>query len=556
MLRISSLLPAMLFTALFTALFNVLLSVHAFAAEPQVVAIKTVQGQMRYDVTDFTVRPGVEVKLTLDNTDDIPHNLVLFQAGTDVVAAANKNLEKPDEALKRDWLPADPRILANTKLVGPKTTGEVVFKAPANGGIYPYVCTFPGHALNMKGQMRVVMPGPGLTGLHFALYLGDWQKLPDFAALKPHREGEVADGLLQLKFDDYKNQYGVVFTGKLAAPKEGEYTFLMASDDGGRLTVDGKKVMEDDGIHPASVHEGKVRLAAGEHDVRVDYFQQAGQAELFLAWSGETFTMTPLSKWMPAGFDAGKPKQPDPTPSIPLVVGKEPVMYRNFIAGAGGRPMAIGYPGGFNIAWSVDGLNLALLWRGAFMDAGRHWTDRGGGEQGPLGYDVLRPVAEIAPPFAVLPSASSEWPAADSKGGKGKDDGSEKRAEGYEWKGYTLDAKRFPTLLYEWGGVKVSERYDVEGDATAAGRMVRTLKLAGKLPENAYLRIANGTIAAVPEGFSVDGGTFDVQGRAFENKFTVAADGALVAGRNLIVPARAEIKITYTWATSHAGHIQ
>ena len=256
--------------------------------------------------------------------------------------------------------------------------------------------------------------------------------------------------------------------------------------------------------------------------------------------------MTPFSKWIPAGLaDAGPKKKKDQQPSIPLVVGKEPVLYRNFIANAGGRPIAVGYPGGVNLAWSVDQLNLALLWRGAFMDAGRHWTDRGGGEQAPLGYDLLRPTVDVAPPFAVLTSAGAEWPKAVKKG-----DGSESRAEGFQWRGYTLDAKRFPTFFYAWGAVNVSERYDVAADGT----FVRTLRLAGPIPANAYLRIANGTIQQADKGFTVDGGVFDVQGRSFENKYAVAAPGAQLAGRNLVVPARAEIKITYAWPANHAGH--
>ena len=256
--------------------------------------------------------------------------------------------------------------------------------------------------------------------------------------------------------------------------------------------------------------------------------------------------MTPLSKWVPAGvLAAGPKKKKDETPSIPLVVEKEPVLYRNFIANAGGRPIAVGYPGGFNLAWSVDQLNLALMWRGAFMDAGRHWTDRGGGEQAPLGYDLLRPTVDVSPPFAVLTSADAEWPKTVKKS-----DGSESRADGFQWKGYTLDAKRYPTFLYEWGAVKVSERYDVASDGT----LVRTIKLAGPIPANAYLRIANGTIQPADGAFAVDGGVFDVQGRGFENKYTVAAQGAQAAGRNLVVPARAEIKITYAWPNTHAGH--
>jgi hypothetical protein len=35
----------------------------------------------------------------------LPHNLVFCQPGTDTAAMAMKQMEKPDEALKRNWLP-------------------------------------------------------------------------------------------------------------------------------------------------------------------------------------------------------------------------------------------------------------------------------------------------------------------------------------------------------------------------------------------------------------------------------------------------------------------
>ena len=526
-----------------------LLAFRAFAAEPQVIHIKTLHAQMRYDVTEFTVQPGAEVKIVFENADDMPHNLVFFQAGTDVVAVANKNLEKPEEALKRDWLPDDPRMLAHSKAVAPKTREEIVFKAPEKGGIYPYVCTFPGHALIMQGKMRVALPGPGLTSLKFALYLGDWKRLPDFSALKPHREGAIADGLITIKLDDYLNQFGIVYTGGLNAPKDGEYTFSIAGDDGVRLLIDGKKVVEHDGIHPSSeIKEGRVRLKAGAHDLRLEYFQAVGEAEVFAAWRSDDFTSTPLSKWVhpKSGGGGAVVKKKDGRTGLPLVVGKEPVVYRNFIASAGGRPIGVGYPGGFNLAWSAERMNLALLWRGAFMDAALHWTDRGGGEQAPLGYDLLRPTAEVAAPFAVLASADAEWPKSDRK----------ERADGYVWKGYTLDAKRLPTFAYEWNGVKVTDRFECEGEATAGGKLIRTLRLAGPIPASAFLRVASGTLQPAGDGFLVAGGVFEVQGRSFENQYRVAVSGGRISRNNLLVPARAEIKITYAWPDSHALHVR
>ena len=168
-----------------------LLAAGAFAAEVETFTIKTLHAQMRYDVTEFQVKPGQKVKIVFQNDDDMPHNVCFFQPGTDVIAAANKQMDKPDEALKRNWIPDDPRMWAHSKPVQPKENDELNFTAPEKPGVYPYVCTFPGHAAIMQGKMTVGQVGklgPGLTDLKFKLYLGDWTVLPDFATLKPHRD--------------------------------------------------------------------------------------------------------------------------------------------------------------------------------------------------------------------------------------------------------------------------------------------------------------------------------------------------------------------------------
>ena len=519
----------------------------AFAAETEVITIQTLEAQMRYDVTDFEVAPGANVKILFENTDSLPHNMAFFQPGTDVVAVSNKSLEKPEAALKRDWLPDDPRMWAHSKLVNPKETTEILFTAPEAPGTYPYACTFPGHAAIMQGKMRVVVPGPGLTDLKFQLYLGDWKKLPNFSTLKPHREGAIDDNLVQIKLDDYKNQFGVIYTGKLKAAKGGLYAFKLASDAGSCIYIDGQKVVDNDGIHPsANIVERKVELKPGEHVFRLEYFQSTGKAELFAAWQGPDFSPTALSKWQHPNWrpwSKAMKKDLSGNTGIPLIVGAEPIVYRNFITGVGNRGIAVGYPGGFNIAWSADQFNLALVWRGAFIDAARHWNGSGGGHQPPLGYDVFRPVAEKSVPFAVPASADAEWP----KAPKGE------RPPGFEWKGYTLDKKRVPTFLYEWNGVKISDRFDGEGDSVApSGRLVRTIKLDGSIPAGAMFCAATAaSIQSADAGFLVDSGKLNLDGRDFINTFKVSAEGAKVAGKNLLLPARAEMKIIYSWPISH-----
>jgi azurin len=502
------------------------------AADPAAFTIKTMTAQMKYDTAELLVQPGQPVKILFENGDDLPHNLVFCQPGTDTAAMALKQMEKPDEALKRNWLPDDPRIWAHSKMLNPHEKQELSFTAPEKPGTYPYVCTFPGHALTMRGEMKVMKPGEGLKDLQFALYLGDWKQLPDFSKLKPHREGKVDDNLIAVKLDDYKNEFGVVFTGKLTASKKGSYRFFLSSDDGARILIDGKEVVAYDGIHPAGdIKEKGVTLDQGEHEFRLEYFQAAGNIELYAAWKGSDFQTTPLSKWLHPNWKGGAKKQKEFEP-IPLVVKDEAVIYRNFIQGAGNRGIGVGYPGGINIAWSAESMNLALIWRGAFMDAARHWNSRGGGHEKPLGYDVFQPTGEVTPAFFITEKPDAEWPKWDKT----------KRYEGFAWKGYSLDTKRFPTFRYTWHEAEVEEAFTVEGNGNKPdgnAKLTRTVKITGKLPANAWYRIASGP-------FDAKDGVFTFKG---PQKYRITAADAQIAGMNLVIPAKAgTLTITYQWA--------
>ncbi len=54
--------------------------------------------------------------------------------------------------------------------------------------------------------------------------------------------------------------------------KPGLYRFALTSDDGSRLDIDNRLVVDNDGIHPIATHFGSVELAGGIHRIRVQYF--------------------------------------------------------------------------------------------------------------------------------------------------------------------------------------------------------------------------------------------------------------------------------------------
>ncbi|MBV6500492.1 MAG: hypothetical protein CJBNEKGG_02971 [Prosthecobacter sp.] len=114
-----------------------------------------------YDKTDLTVKAGQKVKLTLNNTGSIapqPHNFLLIKPGKDQAVGAQANAMMTDpQAMAKSYIPDASKddIIAHTKLVQPNGTETIEFTAPAEAGDYPYMCTFPGHWLLMKGVLHV-----------------------------------------------------------------------------------------------------------------------------------------------------------------------------------------------------------------------------------------------------------------------------------------------------------------------------------------------------------------------------------------------------------------
>jgi hypothetical protein len=114
------------------------------------------------------------------------------------------------------------------------------------------------------------------NGMTVALYEGDWKALPDFRRLKPVRAGRGLWSFDPLRIRVRDDGYGIVFRGALEIPTDGEYSFFLRSDDGSRLSIDGRQIVLNDGIHAAIERRGAVRLRAGRHPFTVDYFEAGG----------------------------------------------------------------------------------------------------------------------------------------------------------------------------------------------------------------------------------------------------------------------------------------
>lgn len=109
--------------------------------------------QLLYDKTELTAKAGEKVTLVFKNASTgMPHNWVLVKPGTQDKVAQDSLAAGADKG----WLAKGPSIIAHTKMVEPKQSDTVTFTAPAEPGNYPYICTFPGHSVIMRGVLKVV----------------------------------------------------------------------------------------------------------------------------------------------------------------------------------------------------------------------------------------------------------------------------------------------------------------------------------------------------------------------------------------------------------------
>lgn len=120
------------------------------------ISISCVRERMLYSKTEFTVKAGQAVSLHFSNPDATAHNLAICMPGTaEEIGMAGNEMAKDPEGIKKDFIPQTDKILHHTKLLFPDTAETLRFTAPKEPGDYPYVCTFPGHWVIMRGMMHV-----------------------------------------------------------------------------------------------------------------------------------------------------------------------------------------------------------------------------------------------------------------------------------------------------------------------------------------------------------------------------------------------------------------
>ena len=139
--------------------------------------------------------------------------------------------------------------------------------------------------------------GTGLEGRYFTGESFDTLKL------------ERVDGQVSFDWDRASpspalpaDGFSVRWTGQVEAPVTGTYTFTTTSDDGVRLKIQARTVVENWTQHGPTSNSGTISLSAGKrYDLTLEYYERAGGAVIELAWAypGQVRQVVPRSRLYP-----------------------------------------------------------------------------------------------------------------------------------------------------------------------------------------------------------------------------------------------------------------
>jgi len=258
--------------------------------------------------------------------------LVHFLSGTGSVVdkpvnrkqiTAGKTLYEQSGCLACHGSPGDPSAALATSVPLGDLGGKYTFPSLVSFLADPLSCRPSGRmpSLNLKEAEAQAVASYLLRDvqvdlppiLAYRYYEGDWEKVPDFDTLKPVASG-MAEGFNVELAGRHKN-YALRFEGTIEVDRAGGYSFHTMSDDGSKLWVDDKLVVDNDGIHPNAHKMSRTRLTKGRHKIVVGFFQGGGQEELEVEFEGPGVPRGPLDLALVPPAGAKPLPSPVATPS-------------------------------------------------------------------------------------------------------------------------------------------------------------------------------------------------------------------------------------------------
>jgi hexosaminidase len=159
--------------------------------------------------------------------------------------------------------------------VGTKVTARAF--TPDGRSSAPRAATFTQTSYRPADRLMVVE-----TGLRYLYYEASVRSTRAIDTIPPTREAMVP--AVARRGDERAERYALKLTGYLRVPDDALYEFALTSDDGSRLDIGDRIVVDNDGFHGDEERTGMIALRAGLHPISVRYFQATGGASLSLRY--------------------------------------------------------------------------------------------------------------------------------------------------------------------------------------------------------------------------------------------------------------------------------
>ena len=129
----------------------------------------------------------------------------------------------------------------------------------------------------------VIGSGSGLSGAYF-----DHQDLTGAVVLRSDPVVDFSWGATTAPLGGIAaGSYSVRWSGRVQATLSQAYTFFVTADDGVRLWLDGRLLVDQWHDHPPTEYSAAITLTAGSyHDLVLEYYQAGGGARIALSWAG------------------------------------------------------------------------------------------------------------------------------------------------------------------------------------------------------------------------------------------------------------------------------
>jgi len=138
--------------------------------------------------------------------------------------------------------------------------------------------------INKVGEIEIVHLKDVQPGLSYKYTHGIYRMVNDILNVEPLKSGVHPQFNIDLR--EKEQYFSIDFEGYIKIPKNGEYTFYLATNDGGRLYIDNIMLLNNDGLHPVVEINKTITLKAGFHPISVKYFQEGGRNGLKVSWQG------------------------------------------------------------------------------------------------------------------------------------------------------------------------------------------------------------------------------------------------------------------------------